>query len=804
MSTTKKIFRITAGLLFALLFTGSGVYGATRTWTGAVNSDFNNGSNYSPSGPLLATDDLVFNLTGTTTTITLSASITINNLTFNVNNGNGTATLNMGTSVLTVNGTASFDAIGFSNPTHYDLLYVDVMSSPAGAVFNGAVTFHNTGSGITYLQGTSANPGYLKCKANVTLGSNCRTQPAIEPDWIFDAPVSQTITCNNTYYVMGEDLDFGQSNSPTVTFAGATANQARTYSYDGNIRINNTTTVQCNNASLDRYVAGGGTFFMNAGSRIEVNYSNSFPGYNAGNVYSTYTLTSTSTQIFLGAATTQNIPGLTYGNLIAGGTGNKTATGACIVQNDFTVNSGSTYLGSTYTHQLYGNFNNNGTFTANTCTWILNGTGTQNIQGSVSSTFYNLTVNKSSGNAYLQINTTVGTSAAAGVMNFQAGPLYLNSRTLTIANNATTAVIRTSGYAISENNVAVNPSIMKWQMGTTTGAHIFPFGVATGAYIPVTFNKTTGTAADISIATRATTVTNNTPWAGASNVAAVANMYDATIGGDGSIPAVIDRWWDITASAAVTANVTFSYQGSENTLSAPYNTGNLGAQHWNGTSWDAPVGSAVAVTSGVGSVTASGISTFSPWVLASVTAPLPVEFTSVSGTCSSGNVLVTWQTASELNNDFFTVEKSTDGITFVPAGTVNGAGTSTQTHVYSFADPEKISATTYYSIQQTDFNGHSARSSVAVVDPCGDNSDHFTVFAEGADVNVIANVSSPGDYTVVIYDAQGRVVSSSVFHADEGAAVYRVNGAVAADGIYLVGVFGPGSQPYRTKLLIRN
>lgn len=801
---SKKTSRRLIILLFVFLMPGMLAFAATRTWTGAVNNDFNNGSNYTPTGAILATDDLVFNFTATVTyTVSVTANITINNLTFTVNNGDAQVTLNTGTSVLTINGTSSFNAQGFNNPTHYDILYIDVMTNPSGILFNGTTSLHTTGSGITYLQGTAVNPGYVKFKSNVTWGTNLRTQPGIEPDMLFDAAVSQTITCNNTYFVMAEDFDFGVTNSPTVTFAGATANQARTYSYDGNIRINNTTVVQAMNASLDRYVAtAGGSFIMSAGSRIEVNYANSFPGYNAGNVYGTYSMNATSTQIFLGTASTQNIPGLTYGYLTAGGTGNKTATGNCIVQSNFTVNSGSTYLGSTYSHQLYGHFINNGTFTANTCTWTLNGTGNQNIQGSVSSTFYNLVVNKSTGNAYLQINTTVGTSATTGQMHFQAGPLYLNGYTLTVAVNAAAGILRTSGYAVSENNVAVNPSIITWNMGTTTGSHVYPFGDASANYIPLTFNKTTGTASNISVSTRHSTMTDNTPWAGASNVAAVGNMYDYILNANGSIPVVIDRWWDITASAAVTANVTFSYLGTENTLSAPYNTGNLGAQHWNGTAWDPPVGSAVAVSSGVGTVTANGLNTFSPWVLSSIAAPLPVELLGFDGTCVNGNVQLSWQTATETDNKSFTIDRTEDGVNYTTIAVIDGAGTSTQPNLYSFSDPGRITATTYYRLRQTDVNGRTETLDIISVEPC-EGDDHIDVFAFASDIVILMNLESAQQYRADIYDATGRLVYNASLAAKEGANRFDMNSAVVAQGVYIVVLTGADGKQFSQKIIVQ-
>ncbi|WP_165779220.1 T9SS type A sorting domain-containing protein [Brumimicrobium salinarum] len=62
-------------------------------------------------------------------------------------------------------------------------------------------------------------------------------------------------------------------------------------------------------------------------------------------------------------------------------------------------------------------------------------------------------------------------------------------------------------------------------------------------------------------------------------------------------------------------------------------------------------------------------------------------------------------TASETNNDCFTIEKSTDGKTFEPLGTVLGHGNSTSTIYYEFKDLCRVGEVNYYRLSQTDFDG---------------------------------------------------------------------------------------------------
>jgi|GEM_PF-3962768 len=94
------------------------------------------------------------------------------------------------------------------------------------------------------------------------------------------------------------------------------------------------------------------------------------------------------------------------------------------------------------------------------------------------------------------------------------------------------------------------------------------------------------------------------------------------------------------------------------------------------------------------------------------TAPLPVTLLSFDGKCVNNNIALRWITSSEFNNDFFTVECSTENENWEISGTVKGAGTSSQTQAYSFADQltdnsYSVSGYRIYRLKQTDFNGTS-------------------------------------------------------------------------------------------------
>ncbi|MBK9288296.1 MAG: hypothetical protein IPN38_11585 [Flavobacteriales bacterium] len=81
--------------------------------------------------------------------------------------------------------------------------------------------------------------------------------------------------------------------------------------------------------------------------------------------------------------------------------------------------------------------------------------------------------------------------------------------------------------------------------------------------------------------------------------------------------------------------------------------------------------------------------------------------------------MLRWNTASELNNDHFTIERSVDGQRWAALGTVLGAGTTQQSSYYAYTDREVLDPLVYYRLQQTDRDGTSTTSDMVAVRTCG-------------------------------------------------------------------------------------
>lgn len=98
--------------------------------------------------------------------------------------------------------------------------------------------------------------------------------------------------------------------------------------------------------------------------------------------------------------------------------------------------------------------------------------------------------------------------------------------------------------------------------------------------------------------------------------------------------------------------------------------------------------------------------------------PLPIELIDFTATLIGDRVLLKWRTASELNNDYMTIERSTSpqsGLSFVEIGRVAGAGTSQEVHEYSLWDERPEPGLNYYRLRQVDFDGRETFSDVVVI-----------------------------------------------------------------------------------------
>lgn len=118
-----------------------------------------------------------------------------------------------------------------------------------------------------------------------------------------------------------------------------------------------------------------------------------------------------------------------------------------------------------------------------------------------------------------------------------------------------------------------------------------------------------------------------------------------------------------------------------------------------------------------GTISSGVVGNFSPFTLASinVTNPLPIELLNFNAIYNENDVDLRWSTASEINNDYYTIERSIDAINFDNILTVDGAGNSSTLLKYFTKDTNPFYGTSYYRLKQTDYDKNYSYSKIISV-----------------------------------------------------------------------------------------
>jgi hypothetical protein len=174
--------------------------------------------------------------------------------------------------------------------------------------------------------------------------------------------------------------------------------------------------------------------------------------------------------------------------------------------------------------------------------------------------------------------------------------------------------------------------------------------------------------------------------------------------------------------------------------------------------------------------------------------PLPVELVSFGVKVVGGNAVLQWKTASEQDNDYFSIETSTDGRTFTSIGKVPGNGTTQLQRHYSFTDENVLryrSNNIYYRLRQVDFSGEYEFSRIRYVRaPAVPDALVLKAFPSPFKDYFQVHISS-NEETVAslsLYDAQGRVLLSRQPHLKTGLNDIVMAGLNLARGIYYLQV----------------
>jgi hypothetical protein len=262
---------------------------------------------------------------------------------------------------------------------------------------------------------------------------------------------------------------------------------------------------------------------------------------------------------------------------------------------------------------------------------------------------------------------------------------------------------------------------------------------------------------------------------------------------------MVDRFWQINKTGGSgTLTITFTYAigeepsaGESNLVSQLYVVGNKG--------WMAPFTSQTANTSN-NTVTAPGITNFGPFTLCKSTNPLPIELISFSAFRNENNTVdLVWETASEINNDYFTIQRSTDLNQIEELEKIKGAGNSTKKLSYKIVDDHPLSGDSYYRLKQTDFDGKFTLSDWKHIGPGNElEKEQISI------INIYPNPFSE-DFTVTFRAAEGGEISYRLTN-QQGLEIFK-DKSNAVDGMNTYNYYGQsGLSPgtYYFSLLFKN
>lgn len=166
---------------------------------------------------------------------------------------------------------------------------------------------------------------------------------------------------------------------------------------------------------------------------------------------------------------------------------------------------------------------------------------------------------------------------------------------------------------------------------------------------------------------------------------------------------------------------------------------------------------------------------------------LPVSLASFNGAAKNAGIELNWVAATEINNAYFIVLRSKDGVNFTEIGRVNASGAYSGS--YSFVDAAPVAGYNYYRLKQVDKNGVYKLSGVIKINQ---NTVDYNAVVYPTIVSSVLNyaVESPKavKLTVVVSDVTGKMVSSSVQGFGAGTTQKNINVSALASGVYLLTV----------------
>ncbi len=380
-----------------------------------------------------------------------------------------------------------------------------------------------------------------------------------------------------------------------------------------------------------------------------------------------------------------------------------------------------------------------------------NGNWQQNI-----STFLSNTSAVIKGNLYInnpdRVQTNLNLDIQNGTIQMMRGKFDLSNKTVSVSSAPIGASAST--YIVSHNQYSNVGTLV---VRNISGRTLFPVGTET-AYLPVALTTTTG---DFSVSTRPLSIS-------------VAN---------GSFS--INNQWDInrlSGSAATDIEVQWPTTNESSDFSTYRPNAKL--NRFDGTNWQ-PL-STQSISAPINNVVmgvAQNIQNFSTFTMLTQAA-LPITLNRFAGKIENNEAHLSWETATELNNVGFDVEKSSNGKVFESIGFVTGAGNSVKINSYDFVD-KNFSQTAYYRLKQVDFDHKYTYSNIVSLEKTK-SKGNFKIYPNPLSSQPFLTVDlsniNQNQATIAVFEANGRLL----YQNTEGVGIVKIPVTDWTKGLYLI------------------
>lgn len=179
--------------------------------------------------------------------------------------------------------------------------------------------------------------------------------------------------------------------------------------------------------------------------------------------------------------------------------------------------------------------------------------------------------------------------------------------------------------------------------------------------------------------------------------------------------------------------------------------------------------------------------------------PLPVELLYFRLEKDKNEVLLKWATATEIENDYFSLERSSDGENFDEIGKVDGNGTSKRLNKYTFRDKNPKASVAYYRLKQVDFDGQYEYYDVRRIDMKNRESKSDLIIFPSTVSNGTLNVRFDQPLEIkelYVYSFAGNQSRHLSEVSQEGVYHVQVNVGALPDGMYILKIIGEDGYSY--------